>query len=68
MTVGSVSAELFQSDERRHGQTDTKKLTVAFAILRTHLKIQIVPYREHDSLLQKKYLMLFKEIIVHEGL
>jgi len=46
MTVGSMGSQLFHSGERRHGQTDEKQLIVAFAILRTHLKFQIVPYRE----------------------
>ena len=61
-------AELFHSDGRRRGQTDKKELIIAFAILRTHLKFQIVPYREHASLLHNKYLMLFKDIIIQEGL
>jgi hypothetical protein len=32
MTVGSMGAELFHSDGRRHGQTVTKKLIVEFDI------------------------------------
>lgn len=44
MTVGSMGARLFHSDERRHGQTDTKKLIVAFAVLRKHLITETVSY------------------------
>ena len=68
MTDGSMGAELFHSDERMHGQTNMKKLTVAFAILRTHLKIKILTYIEHAFLLYKKYLMFFRETIIHERL